>query len=164
MDQIFLIDNLAANAPTSKMIKREEYAKLRPDDMPKQVAFIFKPKKPLAIDKDMAEFLIKKYPDDIVVDTITKMIVPEEIEPEQDIPEEIEDDEPIETEEVSEENPVEVVEPAPEPNYQLASRFSKMKLTRLRIVAPKYGINPDGKRKGELIDLLEKADKAIIKG
>uniref|UniRef100_A0A6H1ZI09 Uncharacterized protein n=1 Tax=viral metagenome TaxID=1070528 RepID=A0A6H1ZI09_9ZZZZ len=61
MQHLILIDKEAVTAPTSKMIKRDEYMKIRPNDMPRQVAFIFKPNKPIAIERDLAVFLMEKY-------------------------------------------------------------------------------------------------------
>jgi len=73
MQHLILIDKEAITAPTSKMIKRDEFMKIRPKDMPRQMAYIFKPKKPIAIDRDLAVFLMEKYKGKFeLVDTVYK--------------------------------------------------------------------------------------------
>jgi len=61
MQHLILIDKEAITAPTSKMIKRDEFMRIRPKDIPRQMAYVFKPKKPIAIDRDLAVFLMEKY-------------------------------------------------------------------------------------------------------
>ena len=73
MQHLILIDKEAITAPTSKMIKRDEFMRIRPKDIPRQMAYVFKPKKPIAIDRDLALFLMEKYKGKFeLVDTIYK--------------------------------------------------------------------------------------------
>ena len=57
-----VVDKEAIVAPTSKMIKMDEFKNIRPKEMARQLAFIFKPRKPINIEEDYAQFLVEKYP------------------------------------------------------------------------------------------------------